>query len=82
LNILAAIRIKEIERIWTLYQLPKEGLFTMTDNIREENLKSKHEEEKRGFYSETSKEQADSEMITSVDFVFIEGEGWKLESDQ
>ncbi|MFC3883337.1 hypothetical protein ACFOU2_07310 [Bacillus songklensis] len=57
----------------------------MTDSIREENLKNKYGEEKRNLYSEineASKEQGEAELITSIDFVFIEGEGWKLESDQ
>lgn len=57
------------------------------NNAKEPHLlrKSKHNEEKRKMYHnmrDISTEYTEAEVVTSVDFVFIEGEGWKLESKQ
>lgn len=58
-----------------------------TDNTKEQHLlkKNKYDEAKRNAYNNISDipmEYAEAEVVTSVDFVFIEGEGWKLESEQ
>lgn len=57
------------------------------DNAKEPHLlrKSKYIEEKRKMYNnmrDISTEYTEAEVVTSVDFVFVEGEGWKLESKQ
>ncbi|MDQ0243834.1 hypothetical protein J2S09_001379 [Bacillus fengqiuensis] len=57
------------------------------DNAKEPHLlrKNKHKDEKRKLYHnmmDISAEYTEAEVVTSVDFVFVEGEGWKLESKQ
>jgi hypothetical protein len=65
----------------------KEAFFMTMDNAKEPHLlrKSKYSEEKRKMYHnmrDISTEYTEAEIVTSVDFVFIDGEGWKLEDER
>jgi hypothetical protein len=76
------------ESTMTFYPLMKEALFMTMNNAKEPSCSSnrkQNEENGEKWYNHAAgglTDYTDSEIVTSVDFVFIEGEGWKLESEQ